>query len=419
MEISIIILCLILCAFFSGMEIAFISSNKIYLEIEKKQDNFISKILTKLTEKPSQFIVAMLIGNNIALVVYGFFMGELLMRWVDALGYHFIGLVNLLVQTVLSTLIVLITAEFLPKVFFQIYANTLLKFFAVPAYFFYKLFYFISTFFIWVSDFVLRKFFKTQGDQVQLYFSKVELGNYITEQMSTVEDNEEVDSEIQIFQNALEFSGVKARDVMTPRTEIAAVDIYDSVVELKELFIDTGYSKIVVYQNSLDDIIGYVHSFDLFKKPKSIKEVMISVEFVPEAIYIKDVMNLLTKKRKSVAVVLDEYGGTSGIITMEDIVEELFGEIEDEHDAEEELVEKEVKEGVYLFSTRLDVEYLNQTYKLNIPEDDSYGTLGGFIVDHTKDIPQKGDLITIGNYHFVIEEATNKKIELVKMTVRE
>ncbi|MNX28314.1 Hemolysin C [compost metagenome] len=419
MEISIIILCLILCAFFSGMEIAFISSNKIYLEIEKKQDNFISKILTKLTEKPSQFIVAMLIGNNIALVVYGFFMGELLMRWVDALGYHFIGLVNLLVQTVLSTLIVLITAEFLPKVFFQIYANTLLKFFAIPAYFFYKLFYFISTFFIWVSDFVLRKFFKTQGDQVQLYFSKVELGNYITEQMSTVEDNEEVDSEIQIFQNALEFSGVKARDVMTPRTEIAAVDIYDSVVELKELFIDTGYSKIVVYQNSLDDIIGYVHSFDLFKKPKSIKEVMISVEFVPEAIYIKDVMNLLTKKRKSVAVVLDEYGGTSGIITMEDIVEELFGEIEDEHDAEEELVEKEVKEGVYLFSTRLDVEYLNQTYKLNIPENDSYGTLGGFIVDHTKDIPQKGDLISIGNYHFVIEEATNKKIELVKMTVRE
>jgi CBS domain containing-hemolysin-like protein len=266
---------------------------------------------------------------------------------------------------------------------------------------------------------VLRKFFKTQGDQVQLYFSKVELGNYITEQMSTVEDSEEIDSEIQIFQNALEFSGVKARDVMTPRTEIAAVDIYDSVTELKELFIDTGYSKIVVCQNSLDDIIGYVHSFDLFKKPKSIKEVMISVEFVPEAIYIKDVMNLLTKKRKSVAVVLDEYGGTSGIITMEDIVEELFGEIEDEHDAEEELIEKEIEEGVYLFSTRLDVEYLNQTYKLNIPEDDSYGTLGGFIVDYTKDIPQKGDLITIGIYHFVIEEATNKKIELVKMTVRE
>lgn len=412
-------MCLILCAFFSGMEIAFVSSNKIYLEIEKKQDNFISKILTKLTEQPSKFIVAMLIGNNIALVVYGFFMGDLLMRWIDLLGYHFLGLVDLLVQTVLSTFIVLITAEFLPKVFFQIYANSLLKFFALPAYFFYKLFYFISTFFIWISDFFLKKFFKTQGDQVQLYFSKVELGNYITEQMSTVEDNEEVDSEIQIFQNALEFSSVKARDVMTPRTEIAAIDIFDSVADLKELFISTGYSKIVVYQNSLDDIIGYVHSFDLFKKPKSIKQVMISVEFVPETIYIKEAMNLLTKKRKSVAVVLDEHGGTSGIITIEDIVEQLFGEIEDEHDSDEELIEKELEEEVYLFSTRLEVEYLNQTYKLDIPEEDSYGTLGGFIVNFTKNIPQKGDQIVIGNYHFVIEEATNKKIELVKMSVRE
>lgn len=419
MEISVILLCLILCAFFSGMEIAFISSNKIYLEIEKKQDSFVSKILTKLTEKPSKFIVAMLIGNTIALVIYGFFMGELLMRWVDALGYHFSGVLNLIIQTSLSAFIVLITAEFLPKVFFQIYANSLLKFFALPAYFFYRLFYFVSTFFIWISDFVLRKFFKTQGDQIQLYFSKVELGNYITEQMSAVEDNEEVDSEIQIFQNALEFSGVKARDVMTPRTEISAIDLYDSVSELKELFIKTGYSKIVVCQNSLDDIIGYVHSFDLFKKPKTIKEILISVEFVPETIYIKDAMSLLTKKRKSVAVVLDEYGGTSGIITIEDIVEELFGEIEDEHDSDEELIEKELEEGTYLFSTRLDVEFLNQTYKFDIPESDSYSTLGGFIVDFTKEIPQKGDLITIDNYRFVIEEATNKKIELVKMTVVE
>nr|WP_315174248.1 hemolysin family protein [uncultured Flavobacterium sp.] len=419
MEISIILLCLILCAFFSGMEIAFISSNKIYLEIEKKQDSFVSKILTKLTEKPSKFIVAMLIGNTIALVIYGFFMGELLMRWVDALGYHFSGVLNLIIQTSLSAFIVLITAEFLPKVFFQIYANSLLKFFALPAYFFYRLFYFVSTFFIWISDFVLRKFFKTQGDQIQLYFSKVELGNYITEQMSAVEDNEEVDSEIQIFQNALEFSSVKARDVMTPRTEISAIDLYDSVSELKELFIKTGYSKIVVCQNSLDDIIGYVHSFDLFKKPKTIKEILISVEFVPETIYIKDAMSLLTKKRKSVAVVLDEYGGTSGIITIEDIVEELFGEIEDEHDSDEELIEKELEEGTYLFSTRLDVEFLNQTYKFDIPESDSYSTLGGFIVDFTKDIPQKGDLITIDNYRFVIEEATNKKIELVKMTLVE
>lgn len=419
MEVSIIILCLILSAFFSGMEIAFVSSNKIYLEIEKKQDNFVSKILTKLTEKPTNFIVTMLIGNTIAMVVYGFFMGELVMRWFAVFGYHFSDGLSLVLQILISTLVILITAEFLPKVFFQIYANSLIKIFAVPAYVFYKFFYFISTFFIGISDFILKKFFKTEGDNIQLYFSKIELGNYITEQMSSVEDNEMVDSEILMFQNALEFSGVKARDVMSPRTEIIAVEVFDSIENLKELFIETGYSKIVVYQNSLDDIIGYVHSFDLFKKPNNIKEIVISVEFVPETIFIKDAMNLLTKKRKSVAVVLDEYGGTSGIITIEDIVEELFGEIEDEHDSDEELIEKELGEGVFIFSTRFDVQYLNDTYKLDIPESDSYGTLGGFIVDFTKEIPQKGDAISIGSYHFIIEEATNKKIELVKMTVQD
>ena len=419
MEISIIILCLILSAFFSGMEIAFVSSNKIYLEIEKKQGSFLSKILTKLTEKPSKFIAAMLIGNNIALVVYGFFMGDMLMLWIDTLGFTLSSLSNLFLQTVLSTLVVLITAEFLPKVFFQIYANSLIKFFAIPAYVFYQLFYFISSFFIWISDFILKRFFRTEGDQIQLFFSKVELGDYITEQMSTVEDHEEVDSEIQMFQNALDFSSVKARDIMSPRTEIVAIDLFDSIEELKDLFIETGYSKILVYQNSFDDILGYVHSFDLFKKPKNIKSIIIPVEFVPETIFIKDVMSFLTKKRKSVAVVLDEYGGTSGIITIEDIVEELFGEIEDEHDSDEELIEKELEPGVYLFSTRFDVEYLNQNYKLNIPESDSYGTLGGFIVDHTSDIPQQGDVIVIGDYHFVIEEATNKKLELVKMTLKE
>ena len=384
MEISIIILCLILSAFFSGMEIAFVSSNKIYLEIEKKQDNFLSNILTKLTEKPTNFIVAMLIGNTVAMVIYGFFMGGVLMRWFVAFGNPLSEGLSLVLQILISTIIIVVTAEFLPKVFFQIYANTLIKFFAVPAYFFYKIFYFIAAFFIGISDYILRKFFRTEGDITPLFFSKIELGDYITEQMSTVEDNELVDSEILMFQNALEFSGVKARDVMTPRTEITAIDLLDSIEELRRLFIETGFSKIVVYQNSFDDIIGYVHSFDMFKKPSSIKEIVISVEFVPETIFIKDAMNILTKKRKSVAVVLDEYGGTSGIITIEDIVEELFGEIQDEHDSDEELIENELGDGVFLFSARLDVEYLNETYKLNIPEEDSYGTLGGFIVDHTK-----------------------------------
>lgn len=399
------------------MEIAFVSANKIYLEIEKKQDDFISKTLTKLTEKPSKFIAAMLIGNNIALVIYGFFTGDLLMRWFENLGLNLTDLSNLLLQTFLSTVIVLMTSEFLPKVFFQIYANSFLKFFALPAYFFYWLFYYISSFIIWISDHLLRLFFKTEGDQITLSFSKVELGNYISEQMNAVQDPETIDSEIQIFQNALEFSGVKARDIMTPRTELVAVDLYSTVADLRQLFIETGYSKILVYLNTLDDIVGYVHSFELFKKPRTIKSVMIPVEFVPETILIKDVMNLLTKKRKSVAIVLDEYGGTSGIITMEDIVEELFGEIEDEHDSDETLTEEQLDAKNYLFSTRLEVTYLNETYKLSIPESDSYSTLGGFIVNFSKEIPQKGDQITIENYQFTIEAATNKKIELVKLAI--
>ncbi|WNM19972.1 hemolysin family protein [Flavobacterium capsici] len=417
MEIGIIILCLILSAFFSGMEIAFVSSNKIYLEIEKKQDDFLGNILSKITQKPSKFIATMLVGNNIAIVVYGFFMGDLILKWFANLGFHFPELTTVLLQTTISTMVILMTAEFLPKVFFQIYANSFMKFFALPAYIFYQLFYYISSFMIWISDFILKRFFKTEGDQINLTFSKIELGNYISEQMNSVDDDDDVDTEIQMFQNALEFSGVKAREIMTPRTELVAVDLYSSVAELRKLFIETGYSKILVYQNTLDDIVGYIHSFELFKKPRSVKSIMIPVEFVPETIFIKDVMSLLTKKRKSVAIVLDEYGGTSGIVTMEDIVEELFGEIEDEHDQDEELVETQIDDVTYLFSTRLDVEYINQEYKLNIPESDSYGTLGGFIVDFASEIPQKGEKITIGNYQFIIEEATNKKIELVKLTI--
>jgi CBS domain containing-hemolysin-like protein len=419
MEISIIFICLLLSAFFSGMEIAFVSSNKVYLGIEKMQDGFVAKILTKITQNPSKFIASMLVGNNIALVIYGFTMGDLIIKLIfpEFINNDDLPFQVLMIQTLISTAVILITAEFLPKVFFQIYANTFVKIFAIPAYFFYQLLYYISSFVIWISDFFLRKLFKTEGDEAQLFFSKVELGNFISEQMNAVDDHESVDSEIQIFQNALEFSGVKARDIMIPRTEISAVEIHDSVKELKSLFIETGFSKILVYQSSLDDIIGYVHSFELFRKPRTIKSVMIPVEFVPETMFIKDVMNLLTKKRKSVAIVLDEYGGTSGMITIEDIVEELFGEIEDEHDSDETLIEEQLGEKEFRFSTRLDVEYINEVYKLNIPEEDSYSTLGGFIVNHAKEIPQKGEVIEINNFQFIIEEASTKKIEQVKMII--
>ena len=419
MEAIVIITCLLLCAFFSGMEIAFVSSNKIYLEIEKKQDNFLSIILTKITEKPSQFIATMLVGNNVSMVIYGFFMGDMLMKSITSFHFQISNISSLLLQTVISTLIVLVTSEFLPKVFFQIYANSLMKFFAIPSYFFFKLFFYISSFIIWISDFILRKFFKTEGDYVPSFFSKTELGNYINEQMSTVNDNETVDSEIQIFQNALEFSGVKAREIMTPRTELVAIEINDSIENLNKLFVTTGYSKIIVYQNSIDDILGYVHSFELFKKPKTIKSIMILMPFVPETIFIKEILNLLTKKRKSVAVVIDEYGGTSGIITIEDIIEELFGEIEDEHDEDETLIENQIDDKNYLFSARLEVTYLNETYKLSIPEEDSYETLGGFIVNTSKEILTKGEVIKIQNFHFQIESASNSKIEVVKMTILE
>jgi CBS domain containing-hemolysin-like protein len=421
----IIVSSLLFSAFFSGMEIAFISANKIHIEIEKKQQGFLAKVLNRLTQRPSKFIATMLIGNNIALVVYGFFMGEVLMRWFLRMLPSESPVVNvmltdftLLTQTLISTLLILITAEFLPKVLFQIYANTLLKALAIPAYLFYIIFSFFSDFVIRVSDFILKSFFGTHGDEVQLAFSKLELGDYITEQMETVEAEDEVDSEIQIFQNALEFSAVKAREVMVPRTEITAVELHETPKNLAKLFTETGYSKILIYKDSIDDIIGYVHSYELFKKPKSIKSILLPVEFVPETMLIQEILNVLTKKRKSIAVVLDEYGGTSGLMTVEDIVEELFGEIEDEHDTTD-LQEEQLDENNFKFSARLEVDYLNENYKLELPESDEYGTLGGLIVNETGEIPEQNAEVKVGNFLFTILESSNTKIDLVALRVLE
>ncbi len=416
-SIIMIISMLILSAFFSGMEIAFVSSNKVHIAIEKKQGNFLSRILEKITKRPSKFIATMLIGNNIALVVYGFFMGDLLMKYIVKLQYiEPNGFLALLIQTIISTLIILFTAEFLPKVFFQIYANRLVKFFALPAYFFYILFSLISEFVLWISDKVLKVFFKTEGDTVQLSFSKIELGNYISEQMETVKTEDEIDSEIQIFQNALDFSDVKSREVLIPRTEMVAVNINTTPKELSELFTKTGLSKILVFKENVDDILGYVHSFELFKKPDYIKNILIPVVFVPETMLIKDVLNILTKKRKSIAVVIDEYGGTSGILTVEDIIEELFGEIEDEHDSIV-LTETTIEKGHYIFSARLDVDYLNETYKLHLPENENYETLGGMIVSFTEGIPEQDEIIKMENFNFQILEVSETKIELIEVII--
>ena len=424
-DIVIIITTLLLSAFFSGMEIAYVSSNKIHIELEKKQEDFLGKILTKLTEKPSKYIATMLIGNNIALVIYGLTMGDVLVSWFQSLLpsensilTYLLTDFQLLSKTVISTLVILVTAEFLPKVFFQIYANSLLKILALPTYIFYLIFTFISDFVLWISDAVLKYIFKAKAKDATLAMTKVELGNYISEQMESVEDHEDVDSEIQIFQNALEFSDVKAREVMVPRTEITAVDLSESIENLTQLFIDTGRTKILIYKDTIDDILGYVHSFELFKKPKSISAIIIPVSFVPETIFIKDVLNILTKKRQSIAVVIDEYGGTSGIMSVEDIIEELFGEIEDEHDTLE-MTEEQIDETTYRFSARLEVDYINETYKLNLPESETYETLGGLIFHETEGIPKENETIQIENYKFLIVEVSSNKIDIVQLKVLE
>jgi len=423
-EVLIIILCLLFSAFFSGMEIAFVSSNKVHIELQKNQTNIIASVLKTLTKKPSKFIATMLVGNNIALVVYGFFMGELIMNWFislyplqsEVLNY-FITDASLFTQTLLSTLVILFTAEFLPKVFFQIYANVLLKVFSIPAFIFYYLFSFVSNFIISISDLILKKIFKIEGDKVQLNFSKVELGDYINEQMESLESKEHVDTEIQIFQNALQFSEVKAREVMIPRNEIVAVDITEDISGLTELFTKTGLSKLLVYKETNDDIVGYIHSFEMFKQPKDIQRILMPVIFVPETMLVKDILNLLIKKGKSIAVVVDEYGGTSGMMTVEDIVEELFGEIQDEHDSVI-LVEEQVNDDVFKFSARLDVDYINERYDIALPESENYETLGGMIVNTTEEIPEVGEEIIIEQFKIKILEASNKKIELVSIMVQ-
>ncbi len=408
-DITIILISIIFSAFFSGMEIAFVSANKLHIELEKKRKGFIPNILRKLTKNSSKFITTMLVGNNISLVLYSYFMGKLIVEYY--------GINSILIQTVISTILILVTAEFLPKAIFRVYANETLKILALPAYFFYVLLYVFSFVINGISDFFLKFIFRTDKDAQQTVFSKEELGNYITEQLEFGNDSEEeIDSEIQIFQNALEFQKVKAREIMVPRTEILAIEIHEKVSKLCESFINSGFSKILVYKTSLDDIIGYVNAFELFKKPKTIKSILLPVEIVPESMMINDVLNSLMKKRKSIAVVVDEYGGTSGMITVEDVVEELFGEIEDEHDVQE-LTDERITEIEFKFSARLEIDYLNEEYNLSIPKEEAYETLGGFIIDHTENIPEKGEVLEILGYEITILGVSSSKIEEIRLKI--
>ena len=416
----IIIVCLILSAFFSGMEIAFVSSNRIYLEIEKSQQSFTSKVLKSITKKPSRFIATMLLGNNVALVLYGIFMGDRILQifYPQTLLSGEASLLIVFYQTLISTAIILLTAEFLPKVFFRLYANTFIKIFSIPVAFFYALFYPITFLIIEFTDLILKQFFKTDSDKVQLSFSKVELGNYIDEQLESFNDKENLDSEIQIFQNALDFSEVKTREAMVPRAEVIAVEEKTSIQDIKALFISTGLSKIPVYKETIDHILGYVHAFEIIKKPKTLINILLPVAYIPETMLVNDVLKLLTRQHKSIAVVIDEYGGTSGIVTVEDIVEELFGEIEDEFDTIAHL-EKQLSENSYSFSARLEVDYLNQKYDLDLPESEFYETLGGMIAYTTGEIPDKNAYIKIPPFTMKIEKVSATKLEQITLTKTE
>ena len=412
----IIIVCLILSAFFSGMEIAFVSSNRIYLEIEKSQQSFTSKVLKSITKKPSRFIATMLLGNNVALVLYGIFMGDRILQifYPQTLLSGEASLLIVFYQTLISTAIILLTAEFLPKVFFRLYANTFIKIFSIPVAFFYAFFYPITFLIIEFTDLILKQFFKTGSDKVQLSFSKVELGNYIDEQLESFNDKENLDSEIQIFQNALDFSEVKTREAMVPRAEVIAVEEKTSIEDIKELFISTGLSKIPVYKETIDHILGYVHAFEIIKKPKTLINILLPVAYIPETMLVNDVLKLLTRQHKSIAVVIDEYGGTSGIVTVEDIVEELFGEIEDEFDTIAHL-EKQLSENSYSFSARLEVDYLNQKYDLDLPESEFYETLGGMIAYTIGEIPDKNAYIEIPPFTMKIEKVSATKLEQITL----
>ena len=407
----IIILSLLFSAFFSGMEIAYVSSNRLNLEIEKNKLGLIPKILSIITQNPSRFIATMLIGNNFVLVIYGIFMGQFILDnnpFIDMNSINEFTVV--LIQTLVSTFLILIIAEFIPKVLFQIYSNLSMKIFALPAYFFYIILYPITSLVTIISNFILKKFFKVNKDESKISFSKLELENYIEKEIENSDKN--LDTEIEIFQNALELSEIKARDIMVPRAEIIAADISIQIRDIKDIFEKTGFSKIPIFDDTIDNIIGYVHSFDFLKKPENIKDLIIPIEFVPEPMLVNDILEQLTKQRKSIAVVIDEYGGTSGIITVEDIVEELFGEIEDEHD-NYDYFEKKLSENTYEFSARLEIEHLNKSYNFNLPDSEAYDTLGGLIVFNEENIPKVDEEIIVGEYSIRIIEASSSKIEKV------
>ncbi|MBI1836530.1 MAG: HlyC/CorC family transporter [Flavobacteriia bacterium] len=411
----IIVITLIFTAFFSGMEIAFIASNRLKVEMDRSKGTLNGKILGIFYQNESHFIATLLLGNNVSLVLFGISAATLLNPIIENWGVSSEGLI-LLIQTTISTLLVLILAEFLPKALVQINPNGFLKFSSIIMIVVYWILYLPTQLIMFISNAFL-KLVKSEGeDNSQKVFSKVDLEHYVQDINERIKEEQEFGNEMQILQNALDFSNLKARDCMVPRMEIAAIEIEESIDDLCKLFIEKGLSKIIVYRDSIENVIGYVHSFEIFKKPQSIKQILLPISFVPEVMPAKEIMELFSKQSGNIAIVVDEYGGTSGVITLEDIIEEIFGDILDEHD-KEELLEQKISETEYLFSARLDIDHINEIYNLHLPESDEYETLGGLIIHKMESIPSLGDELLLEKYKYIIEQVSDRKIEIVKIMV--
>lgn len=411
-----ILVSLAFSAFFSGMEISYVSANKLRFELDKKDKSLTSKILDVFFYNPNQFISTMLVGNNIALVVYGLQMAILLEPWIAQFVDQEALIV--LIQSIISTILILFTGEFIPKTIFKIDPNFFLRLFALPLYLIYILLYPISKFSSLLSFLILRiAGVKNLKDSGVYTLGKVDLDYFIQQSIEDAPQDSEMDTEVKIFQNALEFSNVKVRDCIVPRTEIVACDKEVSTDELRSRFIETGLSKILIYDENIDNIIGYIHSSELFKHPNNWLEQLCKVSIVPETMAANKLMRVLMQEKKSLAVVVDEFGGTSGIVTLEDLVEEIFGEIEDEHDMKREVARK-VSENEYLLSGRMEIDTLNEMFGLDLPESDDYVTIAGLILHYYQKFPKLNESIEYGKYTFKIVKATATKIELVRMKVR-
>ena len=411
MLITVAIISLLFSAFFSGVEIAFISANKLQLELDKNTGKFPSKIIAYFTKNESDFITTMLVGNNIALVVYGIVMTQILTPQLS--DYFNTALILLLVQTFITTMIVLITAEFLPKAIFRIFPNQILKVFSLPIWLFFVMFRPLALLMLNLANLILKYVLNQKISNDKQVFGKTDLDDFLSN-VKSAEGVEDTRVEVEMLQNALDLTDKKIRECMVPRTDIIAMDVLSTINDVKEKFIDTKLSKLLIYKGTIDRVIGYVHSSDLFKNPKNVKSVLLPISFVPESMLAMDMLNQFIENNKGVALVVDEFGGTSGMITIEDVTEEIVGEIVDEHDIEE-LTDEQLSENSYRLLAKIDVEMVNKKYNLELPESDEYETIAGLLLHHFEEIPTINDVIELKEYQFTIIKVNETTIQEVQL----